>query len=103
LGWDVVPATVVLTGANKGIGLAIAKAFVNRSDEVVATCRSSSSFLEKTGAEIFDSVDVSKESDVFNFTKAFGSRKIDILINNAGVALRSGDDKQDWPANAAPV
>lgn len=91
-------ATILVTGANRGIGLAIAKAFVNRSDNVIATCRSSSPLLAQTGAEIFESVDVTNDGDIANFSKALGNREIDILINNAGVSLRSAHEEQDWPA-----
>ena len=38
-------AKVVITGANRGIGLALAKAYAARGDEVIATSRTLSDAL----------------------------------------------------------
>ena len=44
--------TVLVTGANRGIGLELCRHFAKRGDEVIATCREASPALRETGAEI---------------------------------------------------
>lgn len=41
---------IVITGANRGIGLALTKAYLARGDTVIALCRNSSDELRQTGA-----------------------------------------------------
>jgi len=83
----------IVTGASKGIGAGIAKAFAQEGAKVVVNYASSKEAAEKVvksitengGAAISIKADVSKEADVtrlFEETKnAFGS--LDILVNNA--------------------
>jgi 3-oxoacyl-[acyl-carrier protein] reductase len=85
----------VVTGASKGIGAGIAKAFAGEGASVVVNYASSrdgadkvvSAIAAKGGKAIAVGGDVAKESDVtalFDETKkAFG--RVDILVNNAGV------------------
>ena len=46
--------TVVITGANRGIGLAMAQIFKSKGYAVQGVCRSSSSALEALGIEVMD-------------------------------------------------
>jgi NAD(P)-dependent dehydrogenase (short-subunit alcohol dehydrogenase family) len=78
-------ATVVITGANRGIGLQLSKLFKDRGDDVVAVCRSGSSDLEALGAEVIDGVDVGDDACVPRLRAALGNRPVDVLINNAGI------------------
>ena len=50
--------TVLITGANRGIGLEMASQYEARGDEVIAVCRHSSPELQSMGVEVFDGVDV---------------------------------------------
>lgn len=87
--------TAVITGASKGIGAGIAKAFAKEGANVVVNYARGKVDAEKVSADIESSggksitvqADVSKQSDVDKLfaeaTKAFG--KVDILVNNAGV------------------
>ncbi|MCR9142350.1 MAG: SDR family oxidoreductase [bacterium] len=83
-------ARVVVTGANRGIGLEFCRQFKKRGDDVIAVCRTASAELKELGVEIVEGVDVSSESDVAKLARApaIQKQKIDILINNAGI-LRS--------------
>lgn len=83
--------TAVVTGANRGIGLSLVKALGARSWDVIAACRKGSSDLVKSGAEVIERVDVSSEDGVSRLARAVGGRKLDLLINNAGI-LVWGDD-----------
>ena len=81
-------AVVLITGANRGIGLALCSHFKDKGYQVIATCRTKSPELEKLNIEVFDGIDVSKEEDIANLKEQLNERHIDILINNAGI-LRS--------------
>ncbi|GJM02909.1 MAG: short-chain dehydrogenase [Rhodomicrobium sp.] len=78
-------ATVVITGANKGIGLELAKQYAARGDEVIAAVRKTSDELDATGAKVHVGVDVSDDQSVLEFKRALGDTQIDVLINNAGI------------------
>ena len=45
-------ANVLITGANRGIGLALTQHFTTRGDRVIGVCRKSSDALEATGAQV---------------------------------------------------
>ena len=77
--------TIVITGANRGIGLAMVQAWCARGDSVLATCRQPSAALLESGATVIDSVDVSTADGVMNLQNALGDRRVDTLYNNAGI------------------
>lgn len=76
---------VVITGGNRGIGLALVKCYLSQGYDVVATCRQSNQVLDNSGAQVVAGVDVSDSASLIHLVQALGSRKVDILINNAGV------------------
>lgn len=77
--------TVVITGANRGIGLALTKEYLSRGDKVLAVCRHSSAELDDTRAEIITGVDVADEKGLRVLASRLPIESIDILMNNAGV------------------
>ena len=77
--------TVVITGANRGIGLELARQFKQRGDEVVAACRQSSDELTKLDVEVVEGIDVSDDASVGRLAESFEGRTIDVLINCAGI------------------
>ena len=96
--------TVLITGASHGIGKAIAKEFAQNGYKVVINYNSSKQEAEELVKEINGlaiKADVSKENEVeqmFELVKQkFG--KIDVLVNNAGVALKKmicDTTLEDW-------
>ena len=77
--------TVVITGANRGIGLEFTRIFRARGDHVIALCRRAGDELPATGAEIVDGIDVAAADGPARAAAAIGAKRIDVLINNAGV------------------
>jgi len=77
---------IVITGANRGIGLALVKQYVNNGDKVFAVCRKTSSELNSMkGITVIDSIDVVNNSDLKRLSESLANVAIDILINNAGI------------------
>ena len=78
-------ATICITGANRGIGLELARQFKDRGDHVVAACRAPSDELDNLDVEVIEGVDVTNDQSVGELVKALGDRKVDILVNCAGI------------------
>ena len=78
-------ATVVITGANRGIGLEFVKQYIANGDKVVALCRNTSDELSQSGARVIDNVDVGNPECLEKILPTLHDLKIDLLINNAGV------------------
>jgi NAD(P)-dependent dehydrogenase (short-subunit alcohol dehydrogenase family) len=77
----------IVTGANRGIGLALARVLKERGDTVLATCRQSTPELQRLGVEVVEGVDVAERAGIQKLVAAVGTRKIDWLINNAGILI----------------
>ena len=78
-------ATVVITGANRGIGLEFVKQYMAKGDKVIALCRNTSDALSQSGAKVIDKVDVGNPECLEKILPTLKDVKIDLLINNAGV------------------
>ncbi len=78
-------ARVLITGANRGIGLELARIFHNRGDEVLAVCRTASDELRALGARLIEGVDLT-DPDLGGIVDKVDGH-IDVLFNNAGVLL----------------
>lgn len=76
---------VVVTGANRGIGLELCRYYHKRGDLVYGACRQASDELRNLGVEIIEGADVSRAAGIGELTSALGDQPIDILINNAGI------------------
>ncbi len=86
--------TIFITGISSGIGKAAAVAFLNRGDCVIGTVRDENSVSELSAQFpdklIFIKIDLSKMdqiSEVSNFLQKNKIEHIDVLINNAGIAV----------------
>jgi NAD(P)-dependent dehydrogenase (short-subunit alcohol dehydrogenase family) len=77
--------TVLVTGSSRGIGLELCKQLNERGDRVIATCRQSTDALAALDVEVLENVDVSDPKSLTLLSARLKERKIDWLINNAGV------------------
>jgi len=89
-------SNIVITGANRGIGLALVKTYLQRGANVFAACRKRSSELAATKAEIIENVDVTRTDAGAVLASALKDTPIDILINNAGVFLHEQFGEIDY-------
>lgn len=81
-------ATILVTGANRGIGLAMCEHYAARGDQVIAVCRQSSEALARTGARVEAGIDVTDERALAALAQRLGDTTIDVLVLNAGVLAR---------------
>lgn len=85
--------TVLITGANRGIGLALAEHFTDAGFKVIGTARKpeQANELMETGA-LVEQLDVTDQESVDALAQRLADTPIDILINNAGI---KGSDEKD--------
>ncbi|MDR9440375.1 MAG: SDR family oxidoreductase [Halomonas sp.] len=78
-------STVMITGANRGVGLALARHYHQAGWRVIGVCRHASDELAEVADRVIDGIDVSRETDVGRLTEALADQPLDLLINNAGM------------------
>jgi NAD(P)-dependent dehydrogenase (short-subunit alcohol dehydrogenase family) len=81
---------VVVTGANRGLGLELARQYAARGDEVWGGCRRPDQAKEL--GELTDHVlelDMASEASIESFAAELREAPLDVLINNAGVDGRA--------------
>jgi NAD(P)-dependent dehydrogenase (short-subunit alcohol dehydrogenase family) len=93
--------TAVITGANRGIGLELARQLSDRGYRVIGVCRHSSPELKATGVDVQEGVDVTSASSLADLAERLRGNRIDLLINNAGLLRQSSlegieSELQDW-------
>jgi len=83
------PLTILITGANRGLGLEHAKQYAAAGHKVIGTARKpeQATKLKATGAQVVK-LDITNDEDIANLAKTLSGKKIDILLNNAGYANR---------------
>jgi len=85
----------LVTGANRGIGLALCQLLRQRGDEVVAVCRTSSPELDGLGVDVVTGVEVTSDESVARLSRHLGEKPLDLVILNAGILRDSGLDDLD--------
>jgi NAD(P)-dependent dehydrogenase (short-subunit alcohol dehydrogenase family) len=90
--WEEDMANVMITGANRGIGLELARAYARSGDRVFAYCRSPQDasalkdLASASGGKVtVHAMDVADGASISAAARDLGDTPIDILINNAGV------------------
>ena len=82
--------TVVITGAGRGLGLALAREHLAQGATVIGGVRNPSGAQElvSAGAEVLP-LDTGSGESIAAFGKALGGRPVDVLYNNAGIDARA--------------
>lgn len=81
-------ANVVITGANRGIGLELAKLYAARGDSVTGVCRETSDELEDIADQVISGIDLTNDESinaVVAILEQLLEGPLDLLINNAGL------------------
>lgn len=76
---------ILVTGANRGIGLELCRQLKAQGHNVIAVCRTTSDELNQLDIETISSVDVTDNESLIQLKQQLGDTKIDVLINNAGI------------------
>jgi NAD(P)-dependent dehydrogenase (short-subunit alcohol dehydrogenase family) len=95
-------ATVLITGANRGIGLQLATLYAARGDTVIAAVRdvAKADAVRSLGTKVeIIQVDVSSDSSLNAAAKLLVGRAIDIVIANAGIMGPRGPATDEQPAD----
>lgn len=95
-------ATVMITGANRGLGLEFVRQYLGNGDEVIAVCRDPANAdalrtMQANGnpVEILEA-DVSNLDAIAGLAGRVQERPIDVLINNAGIYGPRAQRDNDW-------
>jgi NAD(P)-dependent dehydrogenase (short-subunit alcohol dehydrogenase family) len=89
-------ANVLITGANRGIGLELTRQLHGRGDTVLAACRTSSAALNELGVKVIEGVDVTSDESIAELAHQVAGTRLDLLINNSGVLTRESLDDLDF-------
>jgi NAD(P)-dependent dehydrogenase (short-subunit alcohol dehydrogenase family) len=89
---------VLITGANRGIGLELCRQLHSRGDEVIAACRTASDGLQHMGLRVIEGMDVCSDESVAHLKGQLEGVALDWLINNAGILSGQSLDDLDFEA-----
>lgn len=78
----------IVTGANRGIGLALCTLWTRQGHEVAAVCRRTSPALNALNAEVITDIDQSQPDSIEQLADRLGARQFDSLVHVAGVLAR---------------
>jgi NAD(P)-dependent dehydrogenase (short-subunit alcohol dehydrogenase family) len=98
-------ATILITGANRGIGLELARQYVAAGDTVIRTMRGADKADGALGEVL--PLDVTSDASAEELVQRLSGRQIDLLINNAGVigpeAAHQSSENMDFPGFLATM
>jgi NAD(P)-dependent dehydrogenase (short-subunit alcohol dehydrogenase family) len=89
---------ILVTGANRGIGLELCRQLAARGDEIIAACRNAGPALQALNVRVIDAIDVDSDGSVNTLKKQLAGEQLDWLINNAGVLSVESLDNLDFDA-----
>jgi NAD(P)-dependent dehydrogenase (short-subunit alcohol dehydrogenase family) len=82
----------LVTGASRGLGLALCTVLAEQSHGVLAVCRKPTAELEALGVRVLDGVDLATEESKERLAPSVGKEPIDLVVCNAGVNVTYAQD-----------
>ena len=83
--------TVMITGANRGLGLEFTRQYAEAGWNVIASCRKPKDATEliaigkRYNQLVIERLDVTQDKHVSKLAKKYSKQPIDVLLNNAGI------------------
>lgn len=80
--------TVLITGANRGLGLEFARQYADEDWRVIATCRDPENAMELASLEgevEIHALDIGDHGQILSLANSLRNEAIDLLLNNAGI------------------
>jgi NAD(P)-dependent dehydrogenase (short-subunit alcohol dehydrogenase family) len=88
--------TYLVTGTNRGIGLAMCQLLKERGERAIAVCRNPSDELKQLGIRVEAGIDITKDESVAELVERLQGMQVDVLINNAGRLEKNRLDELDF-------
>src|SRR5215216_6195940 len=88
--------TILITGANRGLGLEFVRQLAQDETTIIACCRNPqeadelSAYAEEKKNIVMEALDVRDDQQISNLVKKLHNQPIDWLINNAGITGDTG-------------
>ncbi len=76
---------VIVTGANRGIGLELCRLYSERGDQVTALCRSHSNELRDLDFSVLEGIEITDSGAIGGLAQTLRGHHFDCLIVNAGI------------------
>lgn len=91
-------ACVLVTGADRGIGAALVRAYRRRGERAIAACLGDGGDLVAEGIEVAAAVDVTSMPSLLALRQRLAGTRIDVLVSNAGAFHADSFDDLDFTA-----
>jgi len=88
--------TALVTGANRGIGLALCRRLKEGGRDVIAVCRTSSPALDALGVRVESGVDLTSDDAVAGLARRLEGVALDELVCNAGILREDALDDRAY-------
>jgi NAD(P)-dependent dehydrogenase (short-subunit alcohol dehydrogenase family) len=94
--------TILITGANRGIGLAMTRHAVKRGHTVIGTARDpgKAADLKTISGVRIEQLDADSDASCKALARSLAGAPIDILINNAGISPNGSKDLESFDPEA---
>lgn len=95
--------TTLITGANRGLGLALAEQLKAKGHAITAVCRKSSRALDELGVRVLTGVDVGQSGAERRLAELAAGQAYDWVIANAGILQHESLESLDFDSVKAQL